>query len=167
LVAFDDEKLVREIAASRVPILTGIGHEIDTTLADLAADVRASTPSNAAEMLVPDKREIIARVDYELRNLLDLTDRKLLRVGENLAQDLREISRRTDAIFARDEQKFQLLNAALANLDPREILRRGYAIVRDENGEILRTKPRKGAIIRTETLKFLIESEVRNVRGKS
>ena len=61
LAAFNDEALVRALAASRIPTLVGVGHEIDTTLADLVADVRAATPTNAAQLLVPDKREIIER----------------------------------------------------------------------------------------------------------
>jgi len=59
LSAFNDEFLVRSIASSRVPILVGVGHEIDETLADLAADVSASTPSNAAQIIVPEKTEFI------------------------------------------------------------------------------------------------------------
>ena len=61
LSAFNDEPLVRAIAASRVPVLTGIGHEVDTSLADLAADVRAATPSNAAQLwclTVPNCRQV-------------------------------------------------------------------------------------------------------------
>ena len=66
LVAFDDERLVRTIAASRIPTIVGVGHEIDTTLADLAADRRASTPSNAAEVLVPDRQELMTQLEGQL-----------------------------------------------------------------------------------------------------
>jgi exodeoxyribonuclease VII large subunit len=70
LSAFNDERLVRAIAASRVPTLVGVGHEVDESLADLVADVRASTPSNAAQLLVPDRNEIIRAVRYQVRSLL-------------------------------------------------------------------------------------------------
>ncbi|HEU0266070.1 MAG TPA: exodeoxyribonuclease VII large subunit, partial [Candidatus Saccharimonadaceae bacterium] len=70
LSAFNDEPLVREIAASRVPVLTGIGHEIDVSLADLVADLAASTPSNAAELLVPDRREVLRSVKFKTSGLL-------------------------------------------------------------------------------------------------
>lgn len=57
LAAFNDEPLVRAIAGSRIPTIVGVGHEVDVTLADMVADVRAATPSNAAQIVVPDKRE--------------------------------------------------------------------------------------------------------------
>ena len=62
LSCFNDEQLVREIASSRIPVITGIGHEVDESLCDLAADVRASTPSNAAEILTRDKMEELSKV---------------------------------------------------------------------------------------------------------
>ena len=166
LVAFDDENLVRAIASSRAPILTGIGHEIDTTLADLAADFRASTPSNAAEILVPDKREILSSVDFRLNNLLNEVELNLANASEILEQDLHEILMQTEKALSRDMQKFNLLNANLLNLNPREILHRGYAILRSESGEILRTKPQINDKITIENAKYLIESEVKNVREK-
>ena len=69
LAAFNDEKLVREIVASRIPVITGIGHEIDESLADLAADIRASTPSNVAEMLTPDRNAEISRIRQSMTGL--------------------------------------------------------------------------------------------------
>jgi exodeoxyribonuclease VII large subunit len=67
LAAFNDETLVRAIAASRVPTVVGVGHEIDETLADFVADVRAATPSNAAQIIVPDKRELVQQARHAVR----------------------------------------------------------------------------------------------------
>lgn len=69
LAAFDDERVARAVAATRVPIVTGVGHEIDVTLADLCADVRAATPSNAAELAVPSMGAIREAITRELRSL--------------------------------------------------------------------------------------------------
>jgi exodeoxyribonuclease VII large subunit len=70
LSAFNDEQLVREIAASRIPTLVGVGHEIDMSLADMVADVRAATPSNAAQILTPDRNEIVRTVRRRVEALL-------------------------------------------------------------------------------------------------
>ena len=78
LAVFNDEALARKIAASRIPIITGIGHEIDESLADLAADIRASTPTNVAEMLTRDKADEIVRIYNNLahaaKHIIDFID---------------------------------------------------------------------------------------------
>ena len=71
LAAFSTETVVRAVAASRIPTLVAIGHEVDVSLSELAADQRASTPSNAAEILVPDRREVLARLRMEREGLAE------------------------------------------------------------------------------------------------
>lgn len=89
LSCFNDEALVREIAASRIPVITGIGHEVDESLADLAADVRASTPSNAAEMLTRDRAEELAKLARVMnraeQSLLQSVERALMNNREKVA----------------------------------------------------------------------------------
>ena len=95
LSCFNDEALVREIAASRIPVITGIGHEVDESLADLAADVRASTPSNAAEMLTKDRSEELSKLSRAMirtkQTLLSSVEQALLNNREKVANVSRGI----------------------------------------------------------------------------
>jgi exodeoxyribonuclease VII large subunit len=158
LAAFNDEKLVREIAASRIPTLVGVGHEVDTSLADMAADVRAATPSNAAQLLVPDRREIIASVRERVRTMAQVAGRSI----EALRVDTRRgLIGAYDASLARIEQMLeqnQHRKATLRAYDPQAILRRGYALVR---GTIA-----VGEHIDIETETQQIEAEVQHVKAK-
>lgn len=150
LVAFDDELLVRAIAASRVPIITGVGHEIDTTLADLAADKRASTPSNAAEILLPDKREIIGELRAQLENTLTKTSNNLENKIVYIDSKIKDVGHEVDELFRHYNERFRVLDSALRQANPNSVLKRGYAIIRGENNEILRTAPEIGTEIEIE-----------------
>ena len=115
LLPFSDERLVRAVASCPVPIVSAVGHEQDTPLTDLAADVRASTPSGAARLIVPDADEV--------RERLTQTRRRLQRAPLHLLERKRA---RLDGAYGR-----------LRALSPRATLERGYAIVRD-GGRIVR-----------------------------
>src|SRR5918994_6521732 len=115
LLPFSDERLVRAVASCPVPIVSAVGHERDTPLTDLAADVRASTPSGAARLIVPDADEV--------RERLTQTRRRLQRAPLHLLERKRA---RLDGAYGR-----------LRALSPRATLERGYAIVRD-GGRIVR-----------------------------
>lgn len=89
LWCFNDEGVARAVAGSRLPVVSGIGHEVDTTLCDLAADARASTPSNAAEMVFPDRRELRGRVNL-IRTALIKAETAQIRQAEIRMKDLRQ-----------------------------------------------------------------------------
>ncbi|HEY2736158.1 MAG TPA: exodeoxyribonuclease VII large subunit, partial [Polyangiales bacterium] len=93
LVAFNDERVARAIASCRVPTISAVGHEVDVTIADLVADVRAATPSNAAELAVPDRRALSAELRSAERGLARAAEVRLGRARlklERLAQHLRD-----------------------------------------------------------------------------
>jgi exodeoxyribonuclease VII large subunit len=166
LATFNDEPLVRAIAASRVPIITGIGHEIDVTLADLVADVRAATPSNAAQILVPDRREILGTTSHRLHSLANQFERRLSDAAADLDTATRQMATALDQMAADDATRLNHLSMILEQLNPRTILQRGYSIVRDEAGRVVRGAAKVGAKLTIENANKLIETEVKNVKSK-
>ncbi len=162
LAPFNDETVVRAIFACRVPVVSAVGHETDVTLADLVADVRAPTPSAAAELCTPDRAAItgdlraatramtaLMRDDLEQRmSDLDALQRNLQRVSpalraEQLRQRIDERTRTMTAHIARvltiDRERLGARLAALAALNPTAVLERGYALVNDaDSGAIIR-----------------------------
>ena len=159
LWSFNEERVVRAVAASPVPIIVGVGHESDVTLADFAADVRAPTPSAAAEQAVPDTTQLPAilsrlreRATAALiggatsrRQRLDAEGRALARLAPNVgaarqrAGDLLDRGHR--ALMVRVERERATLGAladALRTLSPAATLERGYAIARLADGSVVR-----------------------------
>ena len=162
LWAFNDERVVRAIAASNVPVVTGVGHETDFTLADFAADVRAPTPTGAAVLATPDIADIhtqlgvltdrlagaLEAVADEQRVLLDATRYRLQRASplwqvQPNRQRLDEMTERTRRALlntlALNTAHFHALDGRLHSLDPLAVLGRGYAVVSDAEGNIVRS----------------------------
>ena len=159
LACFDDERVVMAVAASPVPVITGIGHQRDESLSDLAADVCAHTPTAAAERAVPSLDDLYGeQVQYlqrvgqvlagrlqgakqEMRSLQTRLQR--LRLDRQVAAQQKEINWLQQQLIASLNQRLQLaqyqhqiLNEKLATLDPAAVLKRGYAVVRAE-GQII------------------------------
>src|SRR5690606_34239509 len=158
---FSDESLVRAVAACRTPVVSAIGHEQDTPLLDLVADVRASTPTDAAKKVVPDVGEQLALIrqlrDRGRRVLTGLIDREsawlaAVRSRPSLADPVREIDRRLEQVEALRERarrslsasldraadSLEHLRARLVALSPAATLQRGYAIVQRPSGDVVR-----------------------------
>lgn len=133
LAAFSTEQVTRAVAGSRVPTLVAIGHEIDLSLAELAADRRASTPSNAVQMLVPDKKEETVRLNSQGANLGHLLSSSVTGWQAGLEFQASEIGRLTDSYIARTNSNLLSKQDLLLALSPEAVLQRGYAIVRRNN----------------------------------
>ena len=157
LAAWSDERVVRAVAGSRVPTLVAIGHEIDVSLAELAADSRASTPSNAAELLLPDRKEELRHLRAYLRRLdeqlmVSITRRRtgLVMLTERLDEELRQVAQ-----LAR--QRLTTAQSLLAAYDPVRPLSQGYAFVQASSGK---------TVTRAAQLQEGNEIEVKFIDGK-
>ena len=158
LSAFNDEALVRAVAASRTPTLVGVGHETDTTLCDLVADVRAATPSNAAQLLVPDKKDVAARAADRVGNLslriVQIVGQRSQYVASLQEDALTHIASKCEASL----EKVERLTQVLRSYDPRRVLERGYALMRGD--------PHPGSTIEIETYTHTLTAEVQTYEPK-
>jgi exodeoxyribonuclease VII large subunit len=134
LLPFSDEGVVRAFAACPVPVVSAVGHEQDTPLCELAADARASTPTAAARLVVPDEREL--RADLErVRTALGRDARRIVeRARQTLAADATRLTRAPGLLVERKRAALEGLAGRLRALSPKATLSRGYAIVRTEEG---------------------------------
>ncbi len=161
LWAFNDERVVRAVAAATTPVVSAVGHQTDFTLSDFAADLRAATPSAAAELTTPDRAALTQRLlsaqhrlNQGLRHRLIrrrlrlercLASRLFRRPGELLQeriQHLDQIQERLATaianVMSRKRQRWQLADEKLNLLNPLRVLHRGYSVVRRFDGEVVR-----------------------------
>ena len=165
LVAFDDERLVRAIAASRIPTIVGVGHEIDTTLADLVADQRASTPSNAAEVMVPDRQELMTQLEGQLSYMTQAVTHQLTTRRTALASTAERLGELIRYRLQVEQNRLGSFKQALQAYDPQAVLRRGYAMLWN-SGHHLAKRFKVGDKLLIETTDKLIKTEVRDVQAK-
>jgi exodeoxyribonuclease VII large subunit len=181
---FNEEAVARAIRASRLPVIVGVGHETDFTIADFAADARAATPTAAAALACPSRAELLERLadcaqslSREMRRrleyaaqALDGCARRLLHPAERLRAHLGLVAQLGARLgFAllhhlhACEARLGRLRAALGGLDPQAVLARGYSITYGAAGEVLRdaAKARAGERLRTTLARGAIESEVK------
>jgi exodeoxyribonuclease VII large subunit len=162
MVCFNDERVVRAIAECPIPVVAGIGHQRDESLADLVADICAHTPTAAAEQAVPrlsdlyaDHRERITQLSQTIDACLDQASDELYRLRGRLSrlhvdrlirQQAQATAWRRQRLIQSTGQRLQdaiqhsqLLRQKLVSLDPEAVLRRGYAVVRDADGTVVRS----------------------------
>ena len=168
LSAFNDEKLVRAVAKSKMPIIAAVGHEIDTTLIDYIADKRASTPTGAAELATVDRRE--------LENLFSqsklLMERALYDSIENKKEELDELKEElTDSLkdlVKSQKDELESYSKQLEILNPKAVLSRGYSISLDESGKPIKNvkQIKSGQIVHTILEDGGFDSEVIKIKGE-
>ena len=162
LWAFNDERVARAIYESELPVISAVGHEPDVTIADFVADARASTPSNAAEIAVPDREELqrllegmeermarsqTARLENLRRRLNTIAEKRCMTDQLAYVQDKRmellhlqqRLGDPSSASVARKRQRFTALAASLDAMSPLKVLGRGYAMAQNGEGAILKT----------------------------
>ena len=162
LWAFNDERVARAIFDSEIPVISAVGHEPDVTISDYVADARASTPSNAAEIAVPDQRELrrrlavmggrmtqseAARLETLRKRLTELAGKRALTDPAAFVADKRmlldftqkNLAAAAEREIAGRQRKYAALCAALDALSPLKVLGRGYAVARGADGRVLRS----------------------------
>ncbi|HLZ15020.1 MAG TPA: exodeoxyribonuclease VII large subunit [Candidatus Saccharimonadales bacterium] len=137
LQAFSTEQVTRGVAASRIPTLVAIGHEIDVSLAELAADQRASTPSNAAELLVPDRKALLTQLAAVASQLARQAESVLARAKSGAVQAAETLYADTVRVLEKERRLTALRRQMLQAFDPQAALHRGYALVRLENDTLV------------------------------
>jgi len=162
LWAFNDERVARAIFASNIPVISAVGHEPDVTIADFVADVRAATPSNAAEIAVPDRLDVVGwlkSADMRLQQainrdiksrrqrLYDISNKRVLQSPKSYIEDRRvQVDRSSEKLIAAMQRQvfnkregFARLAASLDAMSPLKVLGRGYSIAYRDDGKVVKT----------------------------
>lgn len=179
LWAFNDENVARAIYASQIPVISAVGHEPDFTIADFVADLRAATPSNGAELAVPDRADLLALLDqYETRSahtltlrlenyekrLEELAGKRVMQDPKNYVQDkqmtLDFLSERLSSAMERTvgekSRRFAACASKLDALSPLKVLGRGYCIATGTDGGVVRSA---GDVKRGDTLTLRLQND--------
>ncbi len=130
LAVFSTEQVTRAVAGSRIPTIVAIGHEVDISLAELAADMRASTPSNAAQLLTPDKKATLNQLNISSDTLWSMVQNIFSGQIDDLARKSLDLGNYIGSTLDRAEQLLRANNNLLEALSPKSVLKRGFAIIR-------------------------------------
>lgn len=191
LWCFNEEIVARAIAESKLPIISAVGHETDFTISDFVADIRASTPSVAAELAVPDTKEIIQYLDNSEMTLIQniqtqITNRNdklknlcqrygfqkpnnlISEFTQKLSRIQNEIKIYTNRTIENFENGIENLYSRLKDMNPKTVLHRGYALVTNQNNQIINsgTQVHKGDNIHISLQKDIIDAEITGISQK-
>lgn len=192
LWAFNDERVARAVAASEIPVISAVGHEPDVTICDFVADLRAATPSNGAELAVPDQVQLRSRLQdaqnrmqqaimkqlkLDRQALSALSARRVLQSPQNYLQDKRmqldylhqQLITSAQRQLTGKKQQFIRLTAALEAMSPLKVLSRGYSVVRAQDGALLTDAKGvlPGEVIRVQMQKGSLSARVEQVKEET
>jgi exodeoxyribonuclease VII large subunit len=192
LWAFNEESVARSIFRSRIPVISAVGHETDTTICDFVADLRAPTPSAAAELAMPIRTEeedkllrlrqrlnqaLMRRSQLEAQRLDSLVSRPGLSAPlQRIEAEKRELANLTESLnlrtmerIRRSERDFAVLAGKLDAMSPLKVLARGYAVVRDSNGRSLQSTAltRPGDPVEVWLSDGILDCQVSRIRERS
>lgn len=166
LAAFSTEQVTRAVAASRIPTIVAIGHEVDLSLAELAADQRASTPSNAAQLLVPDKVHEQRRLETWRLQLGQLLSGQTVQAHNELKRTKQYLGERIESLLTAQIDSLQLKQQLLRAFNPERTLERGYAIVSSGGTAVKRaTQLKAGDAIEIRFTDSAVEAEVTRINN--
>jgi len=162
LWAFNEEIVARAIAASKIPTVSAVGHEVDFTIADFVADLRAPTPSAAAEMITPDVRELMIQIESAVQEM-GLT--LIRRVDDYKNQFMMQIPMLNQNILNLVRHKKGVTHSYLAQLDalsPLKVFTRGYSVTQNEKGQVIKSimQVKSGDLIKTRFQDGQITSKI-------
>lgn len=189
LLVFSDERLVRQAAQLKTPFVSAIGHENDRPLLDEVADLRASTPTDAAKRVVPDVAEerrklrqlreqstfrVASFVEGELQKLDSIRSRPMIaspfgfidQLGSQLAQRVQMLTQLQVARLDREDLSIQNLHSSVRNLSPESTLKRGYSVVTTASGAVIDANLTPGARLLIQTSSLKIDAQVEKVEKK-
>ena len=192
LWAFNDERVARMIYLSQIPVISAVGHEPDVTISDFVADLRAATPSNAAELAVPEQGELRERIAALRLRLAQAEERRLklirqqveklqsarvLQNPKNYLEDRRllldfqqnKLTAAMRQLVLKKQQDFVARRTALEAMSPLKVLSRGYAMTRDSAGRVVTDAAalKPGEIITVTLRNGAVDAAVREIRGGS
>ena len=170
LAVFDAEGLARDLAACPLPVVTGLGHEDDTTVADLVADYRAATPTAALVALLPDRQSLAIALNQQRALLRQILVHRLQRERLWLESALQRLnSLHPQLLLPRLREQLEQRLELLAALSPQRLLERGFALVHQSDGQLLRSvhQVRRGEVLQLQLADGKINSVVQNVSSAS
>lgn len=165
LMAFSTEEVARAVAGSRIPTIVGVGHEVDESLADLVADVRATTPTNAAQLVVPDRADVLAQIDNALHSITQSLTGGLRIRHARLTESLTD---GVERVVSNMRGQLENTDRVLGLVNPHNILKRGYSLLQDATGKTIKqaSSLKTGDHIVVRLHKGTVGAEVTDVSSK-